>query len=80
MKSTIEIKTAFEGCAEVCELFQLDYNSRENQCMGIKSCEKVREALAKLYGEPEAEQTAENPLDDLFADSLDKLDGLGVEE
>lgn len=73
MKSTIEIKTAFEGCAEVCELFQLDYNSRENQCMGVKSCEKVREAIEKLK-----EQT--NPLDDLFADSLDKLNELGVEE
>lgn len=71
MKSTIEIKTAFEGCAEVCELFQLDFNDKG--CAYKYRCEKIKKTIAKL-----SEQA--NPLDDLFADSLDKLDGLGVEE
>ena len=72
MKSTIEIKTAFEGCAEVCELFQLNYN---NQCAHIYRCEKIAKVINKL-----SEQTADNLLDDLFADSMEKLNGLGVEE
>ena len=69
-KSTIEIKTAFEGCAEVCYMFQLDYSDKE--CMYKHICEKAAEAIAKL-----SEQG--NPLGDLFAESLDKLNGLKVE-
>lgn len=70
-KSKIEIKTAFEGCAEVCDMFRLDVSDHECMYMGI--CEKAKEAIAKL-----SEQT--NPLDDLFADSMEKLDGLNVRE
>ena len=71
MKSTIEINTAFEGCAEVCETFALDFSGKE--CVHIDACKKIGKVIAKL-----SEQ--DNPLDDLFADSLDKLDRLGVEE
>ena len=70
-KSTIEIKTAFEGCAEVCEDFGIDISGRK--CVYADICEKAAKALAKL-----SEQ--DNPLDDLFADSMEKLDGLAVEE
>lgn len=72
MKSTIEIKTAFDGCAEVCEEFGIDISDRK--CVYSDICEKAVKALAKI-----SEQTAANPLDDIFADSLDKLDGLNVE-
>lgn len=68
-KSTIEIKTAFAGCAEVCEQFMLEIDN--TQCVYVKACEKVGKVIAKL-----SEQG--NPLDDLFADSMEKLDGLGV--
>lgn len=70
-KSTIEIKTAFDGCAEVCEEFGIDISDRK--CVYSDICEKAVKALAKL-----SEQT--NPLDDLFADSMEKLDGLNVAE
>ena len=72
-KSIIEIKTAFEGCANVCDEFMLELNN--NKCINMKACERVGKVIAKL-----SEQAANNPLDDLFADSLDKLNGLGVEE
>lgn len=68
-KSTMEIKTAFEGCAEECEKFMLDFS--DSKCVYMDICEKAAKALGKL-----SEQT--NPLDDLFADSMEKLDGLGV--
>ena len=83
MKSTIEIKTAFEGCAEVCTYcdpkyvaIKIDINPTNiYECRHINWCMRVREVINKL-----SEQTADNPLDDLFADSMEKLNGLGVEE
>lgn len=70
-KSTIEIKTAFEGCAEVCDMFVLNFS--DSECAYADRCVKIGETLAKLSEHG-------NPLDDLFADSMVKLDGLGVEE
>lgn len=74
MKSTIEIKTAFEGCAEYCKWYMpecRDYHMAD--CENRFLCEEIAERIR-------AEQTADNPLDDLFADSMEKLNGLGVEE
>ena len=90
MKSTIEIKTAFKGCAEVCDEYEpcninLVYTDTNGKpylrlgnmldCKNIDFCQHIARVIHTL-----SEQTADNPLDDLFADSIEKLDGLGVEE
>lgn len=73
-KSTIEINTAFEGCAERCRFYDPEgIFPNIADCENRFLCEEIAERIR-------AEQTADNPLDDLFADSLEKLDGLGVEE
>ena len=71
-KSTIEIKTAFEGCAERCRFYE-----PEGILPNIAGCEHrfLCEYIAERI---RAEQG--NPLDDLFADSMEKLDGLNVRE
>ena len=88
-KSTIEIKTAFEGCAEVCDEYKpsningvyTDLNGKPYlrignkwDCKNRELCQHIKRVIDIL-----SEQTAANPLDDLFADSLEKLDGLKVE-
>lgn len=87
-KSTIEIKTAFDGCAEVCEKYEpccdnIVYTDVDGKpyfrmgnrlnCKNIDFCQHIKRVIDKLSEHG-------NPLDDLFADSIDKLDGLGVEE
>ena len=135
-KSTIEIKTAFEGCAEYCKWYMpecRDYHMAD--CENRFLCEEIAERIRaeqtadKIvrckdcihwepntqygfdedngeyhdycellvpddewyafrrkatdycnYGKPKTNQTAVNPLDDLFADSMEKLDRLNVGE
>lgn len=73
-KSTIEIKTAFEGCAENCKWYMPEcIEVHMADCENRFLCEEIAERIR-------AEQTAVNPLDDLFADSMEKLDRLNVGE
>lgn len=72
-KSTIEIKTAFEGCANGCRFYDPDLTA-----LNTASCE--HRYLCEYIAERFREQTAANPLDDLFADSMEKLDRLNVGE
>lgn len=69
-KSTIEIKTAFEGCAEYCKWYMPECTEvHMADCENRFLCEEIAERIR-------TEQTADNPLDEMFADSFDKLDGL----